>query len=202
MEEKKNNLLDLSSEINKNRLIGKTINFGYDKTSENEIEWEVIGENKDSLLLITKHIVKAIPFSLDLHKDNYNLYHDSLIREYLANDFTKYFHKYELDMIKSFGKDKFYILSEDDLVRYYNIDYQRENSFLKARPTQLLFSEGFETNESGFGKYWLKNFDSRHDYAKIIDSFGNITRAKIDNPNIGIRVCCWIEKNVDKKMIE
>ncbi len=200
---KKNVLLNVTKEFNEDsNLIGKTITLGYNNESDLPIEWEVIAKNDEYVLVLSKYILKQIPFSLKLHQDDYNMYHDGLIREYLSKEFIKFFSNQELDLIESFGKDKFYILSSDDLIRYFNIDYKSENLNLRAKPEPSLYSNGFETNESGYGKYWLKSFDSKHDYAQIIDSFGNITRAKINNPTIGIRVCCWIKRKNEKKYIE
>ena len=85
---------------------------------------------------------------------------------------------------------------------FLSIYSYKENDFLRAKPNGVLFSKGFETNESGYGKYWLKSFDSRHDYAKIVDSFGNITRAKINNPNIGVRPAMWLKKERYHRLIE
>lgn len=186
----------------KSNLIGKNVKFGFDKESGNMIDFTVIAENKDSVLLWSDYIVKNIVFSNSLHKEDYNLYVNSEIKAYLTNEFEKNFSPVELSLIDDLGKDKFYILSLDDLIRYFNIDYNKENLELRAKPSSLIFANGFETNESGYGKYWLKNYDSKHDYAKIVDSFGNITRAKINNPTIGIRVAVWIKKDKTLNLIE
>lgn len=183
-------------------LVGKSIKFGFNKESNNMYSWTIISENKDSILLWSDYILKDIVFYDKLNQEDYNMYKNSCIKEYLDNEFIKNFTVSELDLIESLGKDKFYILSEDDLIRYFSIDYNKENKFLCAKPDSLLFSKSFETNESGYGKYWLKNFDSKHDYAKIIDSFGHITRAKINNQNIGIRVALWLKKNKTYNLLE
>ena len=193
--------IDLVS-LKENNLIGKSLKFGFNKDEGNMIDWTVIGQSNDAILLWSDCILKDIVFSSELHQDDYNLYLNSSIKDYLNTKFLDNFSELELSVIDDLKKDKFYILSEDDLIRYLSVDYRVENLGLRAKPSSLLFSNGFETNESGYGKYWLKNYDSKHDYAKIVDSFGNITRAKINNPNIGIRVAVWIKKADTKKLIE
>lgn len=193
--------IDLVS-LKENNLVGKSLKFGFNKDENNMIDWTIIAESKDAILLWSDNILKDIVFSNELHQDDYNLYLNSCIKEYLNTKFLDNFSELELNVIEDFKKDKFYILSEDDLIRYLSVDYKTENRSLRAKPSSSLFSNGFETNESGYGKYWLKNYDSKHDYAKIVDSFGNITRAKINNPNIGIRVAVWIKKAETRKLIE
>ncbi|MCR5786517.1 MAG: DUF6273 domain-containing protein [Acholeplasmatales bacterium] len=200
--EKKNNELEEVKTLDNLNLIGTEIKFGYDPKSESPLSWKIIALDHDKVLLWSNFIIKDMPYSNDLKKEDYNLYYNSLIRNYLNKDFMKYFSSSELSQIESNGKDKVYILSIDDLNRYMSIEYQKENSNLRARPTPLLFSNDFETNESGYGKYWLKNNDSKHDYASIVDSFGNITRAKINNPNIGVRPAIWIHLDKRFKLIE
>lgn len=190
-------------EITKTKeLLGKTIEFGYNPKTDSLIEWTIIAQDKEKILIWSKEIISQKTFSDVLHKDDLNLYKNSNVRKYLNEEFIKVFSKSEKEFIVDNSKDLIYILSEDDLKRYLSIDYHKENEVLRAKPNGLLFSEGFETNESGYGKYWLKNFDSRHDYASIVDSFGNITRAKIDNKNVGIRPAMWIKKDRMHKLIE
>ena len=190
-------------EITKTKeLLGKTIEFGYNPKTDSLIEWTIIAQDKEKILIWSKEIISQKTFSDVLHKDDLNLYKNSNVRKYLNEEFIKVFSKSEKEFIVDNSKDLIYILSEDDLKRYLSIDYHKENEVLRAKPNGLLFSEGFETNESGYGKYWLKNFDSRHDYASIVDSFGNITRAKIDNKNVGIRPAIWIKKDRMHKLIE
>lgn len=183
-------------------LLGKTIEYGYDPKTDSTILWEIISVENDKVLVWSKEIIYQQTFSDSLNQNDIDLYKHSLVRKYLNEEFIKYFSKAELEFIVDNNKDKVYLLSEDDLMRYLPIDYHKENDFLRAKPNGLLFSKGFETNESGYGKYWLKSFDSRHDYAKIVDSFGNITRAKINNLNVGIRPAMWIKKERQHKLIE
>jgi len=201
MVNKNNELEEVKLKDNLN-LIGTEIKFGYDSKSEKELVWKIIALEKDKVLLWSKYIIKDVVYSKELKKEDINLYYNSEIRKYLLNDFLSYFSKAELSQIESNGKDMVYILSNDDLNRYMSIDYQKENVELRARPSSPLFTKGFETNESGYGKYWLKNNDSKHDYASIVDSFGNITRAKINNTNVGVRPAIWIHLDKRFKLIE
>ena len=186
----------------KRDLIGKTIEFGYDPKTCSQIEWNILSVEGDKMLIWSKEIIEALPYSKELHKDDLNLYKNSNIRKYLCEEFIKLFSKSEQDFIVDNGKDKVYILSVEDISRYLSIDFHKENEILRAKPNGILFSKEFETNESGYGKYWLKTFDSRHDYASIVDSFGNITRAIINNLNVGIRPAMWIKKDRIHKLIE
>ena len=119
---------------NDNIKVGSVITFGKsrkEKLKEKEpIEWIVLDMDGTRLLLLSKYAINATVFNSDIGKATYG---DSYIRKRLSKLFIEYFEIEErkrilttkVNTFDEFGKehilnDKLFILSEDEIRKYFN----------------------------------------------------------------------------------
>ena len=212
----------LNEEIKKTEIglnVGESICFGtypqkVDGTKQ-PIEWTVLKETANSILLISKYILDVKPYD---KKDGYVAWENSDIREWLNNKFyTKAFNLKERKKIQetvikaedNYGQkiidentviDKVFLLSVDEVERLFLTDKDK-----RAMPTEYASKMGVETwngeelpvdlypDDNGYSLWWIRS--RKYDGVNLVYYGGWFSNTHTDSNDIGVRPAIWVEKN-------
>lgn len=214
---------DFSKSLNSIK-VGDTIFFGSyeqdnDKNNGKEnIEWIVLYKSKkNSMMLISKKILDAMPYSLE----NENVtWAESDVRKFLNDDFynaafddfSKHFiMKNEMSNNKNVNYktdagedtiDKVFLLSESQANRYFKkSDKNMHNKSRATLATKYAKNRGIDVtnNENewynGNSAYWLRTPGSDNSRAIVVEDNGNLFNygENVTKVEVGIRPCIWIK---------
>lgn len=210
MESKEPTVDDLYTVFSQNAAtlkVGDTFLFGnYEQdndnnTSKENIEWIVLYKsNKNSMLLVSKKILDAKPYSF---ADNNVTWENSYAREFLNKefydtafeDFDKHFimqntmsNAANVNYKTSGGNntlDRVFLLSENQIKRYLK---KNENRIAEA--TAYAKNKGLSS-----ASYWLRTPGIDQGRAELIEENGEIFAYGdlVTNVEIGLRPCIWLK---------
>lgn len=200
---------DISKDNNDNKKANE-ITFGkyYNDTNELEdIEWIILEENEESMLLITKYAINSVPYNNSLKETTWD---NSDIRTWLNEEFYNMaFTDAEKNAIISTNnkaqinpnhkdtpigkdtKDNVFLLSYDEIVYYFP---NKENRLLT--PTNYAIMQGCYTNSDGNVAWWTRSVgisETSPEYLASAGDFGN-REHQVNENIIGTRPAVWIKK--------
>ena len=183
--------------------IGEAIEFGnypQDKDgTEKPIEWIVMKNEGNQVLLLSKYVLDAKPYNEELEEVTWET---SDIRKWLNNEFyTTAFNKAEKVKIqtsliknednsesgRSGGndtEDKVFLLSEKEAETLFSNDEERI-----AKATEYAEKSGVYVNEEKAVLWWLRSPGCSRDYAAEVSYYGWINRSGCDvnSYDVGVR---------------
>ena len=171
--------------------VGETIEFGnypQDKDgTEKPIEWIVMKNEGNQVLLLSKYVLDAKPYNEELEEVTWET---SDIRKWLNNEFyTTAFNKTEKAKIQTsliknednseYGtsgendtEDKVFLLSEKEAETLFSNDEEKI-----AKATEYAEKSGVYVNEEKAVLWWLRSPGNRSDYAAVVDGYGWVDRS-------------------------
>lgn len=180
-------------------------NYQQDGQKEEPINWVVLTQDGDRVLLMSRDLLSSRPWDVT----GTNLTYDkSSIRQWLNNEFVaNAFTAEETDVILSMEQDnsdqhgygtpaganttdKVFLLS----VSEYD-DYVKNSNYKTARPTALAVNEGAYTNGQGNAAWWLRSPGTTAGSPAYLSSAGDLgSRAhEATETIIGIRPAIWVK---------
>ena len=183
--------------------IGEAIEFGnypQDKDgTEKPIEWIVMKNEGNQVLLLSKYVLDTKPYNKELEKVTWET---SDIRQWLNNEFyTTAFNKAEkvkiqTSLIKNEDnsehgtsggndtEDKVFLLSEKEAETLFSNDEERI-----AKATEYAEKSGVYVNEEKAVLWWLRSPGCSRDYAAEVSYYGWINRSGCDvnSYDVGVR---------------
>lgn len=193
-----------------NQDIPESVTFGsYPKVSENAepIEWIVVDQDENSVLLLSKHILASIPWHGNQEPITWD---QSDIRTWLNGEFlnTAFSEEERSAMILSdletkddmnYGttvgentRDTDFLLSASEALDLLDVDDRR------VSPTSYAISQGAYTNGDGNSAWWLRSPGMTETSPAYIASSGEIgSRAhEVNETIIGVRPAIWVKSEV------
>ena len=206
------------------RTVGASVFYGsyeQDDNTENgpeEIEWIVLDVQKGKSLLISKYGLDVLPY----HKDNKDVTWEKcslrawLNKEFFETAFTEEEQKAilatNLDNSKSKllknwktkggnkTKDKVFLLSYDELVRYYGSSYPSKNiDKCRAAATVHAVNNGASVNEeilTSDGEttawWWLRSVGNTQRFAMLV-GYNSISAVLVTRNDVTIRPVIWVD---------
>ena len=173
-----------------------------------DIEWMVLDETEDSMLLITKTAIEAKMYNEE--PDKGTVWEECTLRQWLNGDFfSSAFSSSEQNRINlthlenadnpSKGTeagndtdDHVFLLSVDEAKKYFDSD--------EARKTTLVIDGKMKisVNYGAYCQWYLRTPGSFNDMAAIVDYNGVVSErgisAWINNNTIGVRPAIWVKK--------
>lgn len=195
--------LKMSSQVN------DTIKFGayyQNKEVKEPIEWIVLAEKVEKMLVVSKKILDAHPY----HGQDINItWEECDLRKWLNTEFINeaFSDEEQQRIIKTkvanyeqtlFGQnetkitiDKVFVLSSTE----FN-DYCDEKDKRKAIGSIYAVENHFKANSKFEGTYWLRDQAFKYNKAVIVEKNGDLNRMgiNVDHQEIGVRVAMWIKK--------
>ena len=186
------------SEDNDPKLELVSVGFGKYPTGrygdKETIRWQIIGQNKGSLLLLSDRLLSMEPY--DKVRPDFQTWEESNLREWLNNDFyEKAFSLEEQARIvparalattaegeKQITSDKVFILNEEEIRTLL------PNPLCKPTACSL---QQFEYNLPEAFRYWLRS-DIKNRKARIVDEAGNFCDKIYYTKSVGVRPAIWI----------
>ena len=183
--------------------VGETIEFGnypQDKDgTEKPIEWIVMKNEGNQVLLLSKYVLDAKPYNKELKAVTWET---SDIRQWLNNEFyTTAFNKAEKAKIQTSliknednsengtsggndTEDKVFLLSEKEAETLFSNDEERI-----AKATEYAEKSGVYVNEEKAVLWWLRSPGCSRDYAAEVSYYGWINRSGCDvnSYDVGVR---------------
>ena len=183
--------------------VGETIEFGnypQDKDgTEKPIEWIVMKNEGNQVLLLSKYVLDAKPYNKELKAVTWET---SDIRQWLNNEFyTTAFNKAEKAKIQTSliknednsengtsggndTEDKVFLLSEKEADTLFSNDEERI-----AKATEYAEKSGVYVNEEKAVLWWLRSPGCSRDYAAEVSYYGWINRSGCDvnSYDVGVR---------------
>ena len=183
--------------------VGKTIEFGnypQDKDgTEKPIEWIVMKNEGNQVLLLSKYVLDAKPYYEEVEEVTWET---SDIRQWLNNEFyTTAFNKAEKAKIQTSliknednsengtsggndTEDKVFLLSEKEAETLFSNDEERI-----AKATEYAEKSGVYVNEEKAVLWWLRSPGCSRDYAAEVSYYGWINRSGCDvnSYDVGVR---------------
>ena len=170
--------------------IGETIEFGNypqeEDGTEKPIEWIVMKNEGNQVLLLSKYVLDAKPYNEELEEVTWET---SDIRQWLNNEFyTTAFNKAEKARIQTsliknednsgYGtnagndtEDKVFLLSEKEAETLFSNEEERI-----AKATGYAEKSGVYVNEKKESMWWLRSPGSDGNYAAVVDDYGWVYR--------------------------
>ena len=170
--------------------IGETIEFGNypqeEDGTEKPIEWIVMKNEGNQVLLLSKYVLDAKPYNEELEDVTWET---SDIRQWLNNEFyTTAFNKAEKARIQTsliknednsgYGtnagndtEDKVFLLSEKEAETLFSNEEERI-----AKATGYAEKSGVYVNEKKESMWWLRSPGSDGNYAAVVDDYGWVYR--------------------------
>jgi hypothetical protein len=171
--------------------IGETIEFGNypqeEDGTEKPIEWIVMKNEGNQVLLLSKYVLDAKPYNEELEEVTWET---SDIRKWLNNEFyTTAFNKTEKAKIQTsliknednseYGtsgendtEDKVFLLSEKEAETLFSNDEEKI-----AKATEYAEKSVVYVNEEKAVLWWLRSPGNRSDYAAVVDGYGWVDRS-------------------------
>ena len=171
--------------------IGETIEFGNypqeEDGTEKPIEWIVMKNEGNQVLLLSKYVLDAKPYNEELEEVTWET---SDIRQWLNNEFyTTAFNKTEKAKIQTsliknednseYGtsggndtEDKVFLLSEKEAETLFSNDEEKI-----AKATEYAEKSVVYVNEEKAVLWWLRAPGNRSDYAAVVDGYGWVDRS-------------------------
>jgi len=190
------------------RKVGQIIKFGsYEQDNDpsdgaEEIEWIILANEEDRVLLISKYVLDCQQFNTEINREN--PWSDSSIRKWLNETFIKNaFNTIEIDAIDTSNisaeknpdydtnpgsdtQDKVFLLSISEAEDYFSSDEDR-----KLIPTAYAENLG----ESLY-HWWLRSPGEYEDGVAFVNEDGSIDAAGFDYQNdwyAGVRPALWVK---------
>ena len=184
--------------------IGETIEFGNypqeEDGTEKPIEWIVMKNEGNQVLLLSKYVLDAKPYNNEEWGDV--TWETSDIRQWLNNEFyTTAFNKAEKAKIQTSliknednsehgtsggndTEDKVFLLSEKEAETLFSNDEERI-----AKATEYAEKSGVYVNEEKAVLWWLRSPGCSRDYAAEVSYYGWINRSGCDvnSYDVGVR---------------
>ena len=170
--------------------IGETIEFGNypqeEDGTEKPIEWIVMKNEGNQVLLLSKYVLDAKPYYEEVEEVTWE---SSDIRQWLNNEFyTTAFNKAEKARIQTsliknednsgYGtnagndtEDKVFLLSEKEAETLFSNEEERI-----AKATGYAEKSGVYVNEKKESMWWLRSPGSDGNYAAVVDDYGWVYR--------------------------
>lgn len=197
--------------------VGDTVIYGkyYDIKDDNgekqilPLRWDVIDKKDDSVLLITDDIIDNIKYN---HTWNPISWADSSVRKWLNEEFyntafTSHEQAYITDTQLSNDDnerfdtkagedtiDKVFLLSLDDIEKYYTTNESRQ-----AKGTKFAISEGLWVSplgsSRGYSVWWLRSPGKNTSLASLVHAGGapGDVGDSISTEGNGVRPCVWVK---------
>lgn len=190
--------------------LGESVKFGcYEQDNDKsngreEIEWLVISENKDKVLLVSKYLLDIKPYHSTLTDITWK---DCSLRFWLNNDFinSAFSSKHQeliMDSIipavnnPGFGTeagvsttDKIFILNINEVEKYFPIETDRQ-----CQPTDSAIANSIYDFNNYNSWWWLRSPGSYQKHASGIANSGSISfsGAFVNSDRIFVRPAMWI----------
>lgn len=143
--------------------INEILSFGVYKNEA--IDWEIKEIKDDKIFLVTKNIIDSKPFDTNINVSKYgnNKWIDSELRKWLNTDFYNNAFSDEekskillTDLQDVNSKDKVFLLSDDEVYKYYLHDSDRvKQGTIYAKNNGLWLKEDGEYAGNSF--WWLRS---------------------------------------------
>ena len=201
--------------ISKDVKVDDIVSFGkfYDLNENNEtikvpISWKVLTIENDHVLLITKDIIKTLPYNTTWNPINWR---DCSLRKWLNDDFYDIaFNEYEKAYIsevinnnngnekhkikQNFDTlDKVFLLSAEEVRRFF---YRKS---MQALGTKYALNEGLwvakNGSSEGYSVWWLRNTGKNTSFASLIHAGGSVgdDGDGVATKGNGLRPCIWVK---------
>lgn len=191
--------------------IGDTISFGsyqYDNNGLSSIEWIVIDEDENKLLLLSRYALDCQPYNF---RKTDVTWESSSLRQWLNGTFYQVaFNTSERAKIVETTvaadhnpqyptdpgndtQDYVFLLSIEELSQYLRTDEER-----RCRPTQFAFDQGaYENPSTGCCWWWLRSPGISLSDAASVNSDGRIDYddGAVNSSTGAVRPAIWIQKN-------
>lgn len=157
-----------------------------------DIEWLVLEEKADEMLLISKYPLEAKPYNL--RKKDGTRWGTSYIRQWLNNDFLREaFSKDEAKLILTKrvedGYDKIFILSTDEAMRYF-----KDNNSRIAYLTPYFSTKELDVGSWDRRCFWWLRTSKDKIIMDCISTDGNIEKcASVNNEIVCVRPAMWVK---------
>lgn len=195
--------------------IGDFVKFGYynDNHTDLELEWEILDKTNDRLLLISKFIVLNMKYEKydndELDKSMLS-WKNSNVRIFLNNKFinsvfkdNKYYNKILETKIldnNEFVDDKIFILSNDEITKYYDVnkfdsngDLSNSNAYTMAYHfVNDIYVERDNPLYLSLSPYMTRNINLNDNTISVVKASGELGYSNLDN-SYGIRPAMWIK---------
>lgn len=157
-----------------NAEIGEMVTYGVYSQEQNvaPIEWYVIAKDGNRVLLMSKHIIDAQPYSGDV-----------LLPVWLEESFRK----------NAFDEKENLAISEVLILSRQQIDsYVNGKDFAKCEPTTFARSRGYSTNYAGNYMWWTSESSSGGKHF-VASPYGYVGRDVSDDTRTnGVRPAIWV----------
>ena len=166
-----------------------------------DIEWIILEETNDSMLLISRYILDYVPFNDTVIAESTD-WSRSTLRNWLNNKFYNSAFSYEEqqrimeiqvqdyhsdNMLGKISYDKVFILSKKQAFEYFEYDFERATVSTTYANKRTMFPED---------SYWLINSHSSDLYKCVINSDGRNENNPRVNEDEGIRPVIVIQTQV------
>ena len=207
--------LSAEKEEIKNINVGESYVLGAFEQDNNEkngaepIEWQVLEIKDGRMLLISKYVLDAQMFD-----DNWAVWENSYLRNWLKNDFyetafstaekTRIIETelnnsdsyLEPDDVSAETKDKVFLLSVNEAVRYFGEGAGFENESRTAKPTAYAIARGVNANgsEADDIKCWwhLRSNGVHEGLVEQVNVWGQFVDINKSDSDRGVRPAVWI----------
>ena len=191
--------------------IGNIVTFG---NYNGALEWFVIGEEGDNLLLITKDCIEALPYHNERKKVTWETCD---LRKWLNNDFIeKTFSEDERKIIVSteletpdnkrmFGAiggnnttDRVFLLSHDEVLERFPNGW---NIYTEPAPSAEKNLTKYETDGREYWWWWTRSPGLGQDMATVVNgvTFGIGDDGLVVNEKHGVRPTIWVNRNWEEQ---
>ena len=154
------------------------------------LEWKVLAEESDRLLLITKYCVNELPYN----ETRTNVtWETCTLRHWLNNEFLmSVFNSEERTAIIQAESDKVFLLSRSEVQSFMPNESDRQCS-----PTDYAQNNGVYMNNRGLCAWWTRSQGSAPNQAVYLSSSGAFGRGGhyVDDRVIAVRPSVWVKKN-------
>lgn len=155
------------------------------------IEWLVLEDNGDELLLITKKCIDEIPYN---ERRTNVTWESCTLRKWLNDQFisTAFTNDEKGSIIPAVLSDKVFMLDRNEVIKYMPNETDRQ-----CEPTDYAQSRGTYTNESGLCAWWTRSPGQNNSQAVYLSSYGSFGRRPhyVNDNVIGVRPVIRIRKN-------
>ena len=203
--------------------VGDTVLFGsYEQDNDTsngkeEIEWIVLEEKEDKILVISKYVLDHIQYVNDYIDKRWD---SSYLRKWLNNDFiTNAFSAREKKLISTVTvsadknpkydtnqgnetSDKVFLLSINEAIEYFYSDSERKCKATEYAifSTSTHYSSVFElrVTDDGYCFWWLRSTGAYDEYSAVVSHNGSIYSAGLsrDYVDVGVRPAMWIDLSI------
>ncbi|MBQ8707420.1 MAG: serine/threonine protein kinase [Succinivibrionaceae bacterium] len=171
-------------------------NYYSDADKKQAVEWIVLDVRGDKALLVSRYGIDAKPY----HKDYTNItWADCSLRKWLNQEFLQdAFTVDEQKMIAdtkvennsgSQTKDKIFLLSVDEVKKYFNSNEERQ-----TKATDYAIAQGAYVNDDGNCWWWLRSRGGNDYYPAYVYRDGNISGSgnSVDGTDASVRPALWL----------